>query len=73
MTSITLYCVAVTELLSLGLITIGNESFLNIEKFKVAAAVRVQAVSQRGLLSPTVARAAVAVAVFTLHHSLTRF
>jgi len=38
----------------------------------VAAAARVEAVSQNGLQSPVVARAAVAVAFFTLHHSFTR-
>jgi hypothetical protein len=37
-----------------------------------AAAVRAQAVSQKGSLYPVVARAVVAVAFFTVHHSFTR-
>jgi hypothetical protein len=87
--------VAVTELLSPSSITIGSESFLNVEKLlrslhmwcdapesmthfgaaaaaAAAAAVRAQAVSQKGSQSPVVARAAVAVAFFTFHHSFIR-
>ena len=75
---------AVTELLSPSSITIGSESFLNVEKLlrslhmwcdapesmtHFGAAVRAQAVSQKGSQSPVVARAAVAVAFFTFHHS----
>jgi hypothetical protein len=37
--------------------------------FGAAAAAKAQAVSQTGSQSPVVARAAVAVAVFTFHHS----
>jgi len=40
--------------------------------FGAAAAVRAQAVSQKGSQSPVVARAAVAVAFFTFHHSFIR-
>jgi len=84
--------VAVTEVLSPSLITIGSESFLNVEKLVqslhiscdapesmthfraaaaagAAAAVRPDAVSQKGLQSPVVAKVAVAVAFFTFHHS----
>jgi len=77
--------VAVTELLSPSSVTIGSESFLNVEKLPRSlhiwcdapesmthfgvAAVRPQAVSQKGSQSPVVARAAVAVAFFTFHHS----
>ena len=70
-----LQCVAVTELWSPSSITIGIESILNNGKFGAVAAsvVRAEAGSQRGLQSPTVVRAAVAVAVFTLYHSLTHF
>jgi len=83
---------AVTELLSPGSITIGSESFLNVEKLQrslhmwcddpesmthfgaasaasAVAAARAQADSQSVSQSPVVARAAVAVAFFTLHHS----
>ena len=80
---------AVTELLSPSSITIGSESFLNVEKlvrslhiwcdapesmthFGAAAAARAEAVSQKGSQSPVVARAAVAVAFFTFHHSFIR-
>ena len=38
----------------------------------VAAAARAEAVSQKGSQSPVVARAAVAVAFFTFHHSFMR-
>jgi hypothetical protein len=38
----------------------------------VAAAARAQAVSQKGSQSPVVARAVVAVAIFTLHHCFIR-
>jgi len=38
----------------------------------VAAAVRAETVSQKGSQSPVVARAAVAVAFFTSHHSFIR-
>jgi len=64
----------VTELLSPSLITICSESFLNVEKFgaAAAAAVRAQAVGRKGSQSSVVARAAVAVAFFTLHHSFIR-
>jgi hypothetical protein len=82
-----------TELLSPSPITIGSESFLNVEKrlrslhmwcdapesmthfgaaVAAAAVARAQAVSQKGSQSPVVARAAVAVAFFTLHHSFIR-
>jgi hypothetical protein len=85
--------VAVTELLSPSSITIGSESFLNVEKLvrsfhiwcdapesmthfgaeaAAAAAARAEAVSQKGSQSPVVARAAVAVAFFTFHHSFIR-
>jgi len=87
--------VAVTEFLSPSSITIGSESFLNVEKVlrslhmwcdapesmthfgaasaaSAVAAARAQAVSQKGSQSPVVARAAVAVAFFTLHHSFIR-
>jgi len=85
--------VAVTELFSPSSITIGSESFLNVEKlllrslhmwcdapesmthFRVvsaAAAARAQADSQSVSQSPVVARAAVAVAFFTLHNSFIR-
>ena len=81
----------VTELLSPSSITIGSESFLNVEKLArslqiwfdapesmthsraavaAAAVVRVEAVSQKGSQSPVVARAAVAVALFTFHLSI---
>ena len=82
---------AVTEFLSLSWITIGSESYLNVEQVMralhmwcdapesmthfggaSAAAARAQAVSNKGSLSPVVARAAVAVAFFTLHHSFIR-
>ena len=78
---------AVTELLSPSSITIGSESFLNVEKLvrslhiwcdapesmnHFGAAARAEVVSQKGLQSPVVARAAVAVAFFTLHHSFIR-
>jgi len=62
----------VTELLSPSSITIGSESFLKVQKFGEAAAVSARANSQRGSQSPAVARAAVAVAFFILHHSFTR-
>jgi len=84
--------VAVTEFLSPSSITIGSESFLNVEKVlrslhmwcdapesmthfgvgSAAAAARAHAVSQKGSQSPVVARAAVAVAFFTLHRSFIR-
>jgi hypothetical protein len=82
--------VAVTESLSPSSITIGSESFLNVEKLvwslhiwcdapesmthfgAAAAAARVEAVSQKGSQSPVIARAAVAVAFFTFHHSFIR-
>jgi len=76
---------AVTELLSPSSITIGSESFFNVEKLVRslhiwcdapesmthfgAAAARAEAVSQKGSQSPVEARAAVAVAVFAFHHS----
>ena len=76
---------AVTEFLSPSSITIGSESFLNIEKVLRSlnmwcdapesmtqfevASARAQAVSQKGSQSPVVVRGAVAVAFFTLHHS----
>jgi len=82
---------AVTELLSPSSITIGSESFLNVEKLlrslhmrcdapesmthfgaAVAAATRAPADCQKGSQSPVVARAAVAVAFFTFHHSFIR-
>ena len=76
---------AVTGLLSPSSIPIGSDSFLNVEKllgllhmwcdtlesmthFGVAA--RAQAVHQKGSQSPVVARSAVAVAIFTFHHSV---
>jgi len=78
--------VAVTELLSPSSITIGSESFLYVEKlvrslhiwcdapesttyFRATAAA---AVSQKGSQSPVVAKAAVAVAFITFHHSFIR-
>jgi len=80
--------VVVTELLSPSSITIGSESFLYVEKLVQslhiwcdapesmthfgAAAARAEAVSQKGSQSPVVARAAVAVAFFTFHHSFIR-
>jgi len=80
--------VAVTELLSPTSITIGSESFLNVEKLLWslhiwcdtlesmthfgAVAARAQAGSQMGSQSPVVARATVTVAVFTFHHSFIR-
>ena len=83
---------AVTELLSPSLLTIGSESILNVEKllrslhmrceapesmthFRAAvaasapAAQRGKAVSQKELQSSVVARAPLAVALFTYHHS----
>ena len=82
----------VTELFSPRLITIGSESFFNVEKllqsldmwcdapesttnFRATAvvAVRAHAVSQMGSQSLVIARAAVAVAFFTFHQSLTCF
>jgi len=75
---------AVTELLSPSSITIGIESFLNVEKLvwslhiwcdapesmtHVGAAARAEAVSQKGSQSAVIARAAVAVAFFTFRHS----
>ena len=79
---------AVTELLSPSSIIIGSESFLNVEKLVRslhiwcdapesmthfgAAAARAEAVSRKGSQSPVVARAAVAVAFFTFHHSFIR-
>ena len=78
---------AVTELLSSSSITIGSESFLNVEKLvrslhiwcdapesmtHFRAAARAEAVSQKGSQSLVVPRAAVAVAFFTLHHSFIR-
>jgi len=81
----------VTELLSPSSITIGSESFLNVEKLvrslhiwcdtpesmtnfgaTAAAAARAEAVSQKGSQSSVVARAAVAVAFITFHHSFIR-
>ena len=82
----------VTELFSARSITIGSESFLNVEKLlqsldmwcdapesmthfgaTAVVAVRPDAVSQMGSQSLVIARAAVAVAFFTFHQSLTRF
>jgi hypothetical protein len=79
---------AVTELLSPSSITIGSESFLNIEKLLQslhiwcdalesithfgAMAVREEVFSQKGSQSLVVVSAAVAVAFFTFHHSLIR-
>jgi len=78
---------AVTELLSPSSSTIGSESFWIIEKLlrslhmwcdapesmtHFGAAARAQAVSQNGMQSPVVARAAVAVGFFTFHHSFIR-
>jgi len=77
---------AVTALSSPSSITIGSESFLNVEKLvrslhiccdapesmthfrALAAAARAEEVSQKGSQFPVVARAAVAVAIFTFHH-----
>jgi len=80
--------VAVTELLSPTSITIGSESFLNVEKLLRSlhmwcdaresmthfgvVAARAQAVSQMGSQSAVVARAAETVAFFTFHHSFIR-
>ena len=79
---------AVTELLSPSSIAIGSESFLGVEKLVRslhiwcdapesmthfgAAVARAKAVSQKGLQSLVVARAAVVVAFFTFHHSFIR-
>ena len=41
----------------------------SMTQYGAAAAVGVQAVSQKGSQSPVIARAAVAVAFFTFHHS----
>jgi hypothetical protein len=76
---------AVPELLSQSSITIGSDSFLNVQKLLWslhmwcdapesmthfgAAAVRLHVVSQEAMQSPVGARAAVAVAFFILHHS----
>jgi hypothetical protein len=77
--------VVVTELLSPSSFTIESESCLNVEKllrllrmwcdtlesmthFGVVAE-KAQALSQKGSQSPVVARAVVAVAFFTFHHS----
>jgi len=65
----------------------GSESFFNIEKLlrslhmwcdalesmtHFGGAARPQAVSQKGSQSPVIARAAVAVAFITFHHSIRR-
>jgi methylmalonyl-CoA mutase N-terminal domain/subunit len=55
-----------------GSINIGNESFMNVVKFRAATAVRARAVSQKGSQSPAMAKVAVAVAFFTLHQSFIR-
>jgi len=75
----------VTELLSPSLITIGSESFLNVEKLLRslhmscdapesmthfgAAAASAQPGSHKGFQLLVIVRAAVAVAFFTFHHS----
>ena len=76
----------VIELPSLSSITIESERFLNVEKLlrslhiwcdtpesitHFGAVARAQAVCQKGFQSPVIARAAVAVAFFTFHHSFT--
>ena len=78
----------VTELSSPSSITIGSEKFFNLDKllrsfvivcialesmtnFRVTAA-RAQSVSQMRWQSLVIARAAVAVAFFTFHHSIIR-
>jgi len=81
MTSTNPYCVAVTELLSPSSITIGGVRFMYVEKLVQSLHIRCDApdelthfgaaaVSQKGWQSPVVARAAVAVAFVTFHHSL---
>jgi len=75
----------VTELSSPSSITIGTERFLKVEKLLRSlhmwcdapesmtnfgpASARAQVVSQKGLQSPVVERAAVTVDFFTFHHS----
>ena len=49
----------------------GPESMTHL-RAAAAAAARAEAVSQKGSQSPVVARAAVAVAFFTFHHSFIR-